>query len=378
MGLFSRYSKNGSIRVMNLENRTSSSLSDERKSTMARNSKKIRREVIVDGQKRWITADDEQDYADKLMTLASPKKNGEKHNFRDYADHWFYRFAKPNIAAVTAINYRRQLDIHIYPVIGDKNIEDLDVFSVQQIFNRLGSDMKQETKHKVRIVLNQIFKMAVEDEIIHKNPMNSPTLKIKGLPSVATEPYSVDEMRYFVSHLRDLENDLDRGWLAISSCLPLRPEEVLGLRWADIDENALTVHVRNTVTHPDRNQPVFHVYTKTASSNRVLSIPQSLVELLPDRGNDRDYVFGGVHPLSYSQLRTMCRRIARTIKYEGTITPRRFRTTVATDISATTHDLKLVQRMLGHSNPQMTLKHYDKGRSTEIAGVEAIEKCYGF
>ena len=66
------------------------------------------------------------------------------------------------------------------------------------------------------------------------------------------------------------------------------------------------------------------------------------------------------------------------LHFNETITPRRFRTTVATDISAETHDLKLVQRMLGHSTPQMTLKHYDKGRSTATDAAQAISKCYGF
>ena len=34
--------------------------------------------------------------------------------------------------------------------------------------------------------------------------------------------------------------------------------------------------------------------------------------------------------------------------------------------------------MLGHSTPQMTLKHYDKGRSTAVDASAAISKAYGF
>ena len=55
------------------------------------------------------------------------------------------------------------------------------------------------------------------------------------------------------SHLNDVKKPMDRAWLAISLSLPLRPEEVLGLQWADIDEETCTIHVRNTVTHPTRN-----------------------------------------------------------------------------------------------------------------------------
>lgn len=345
---------------------------------MARNTKKIRREIEINGQKRWVTADTEQEYASKLMALSKASAPMEKHNFTEYADRWFYGMCKPNVAEVTAINYRRPLMLHILPVLGDQMVEDIDAFAVQQVFNRLDQNTKQETKNKIRIVLNQIFKMAVEEDLIRKNPMESNTLKTKGLPSTVTEPYSVEEMQFFVSHLEDIAKPYDRAWLALCCCLPLRPEEVLGLQWADIDEDSLTIHVRNTVTHPDRNQPVFHTYTKTMLSNRTLAIPQRVIDLLPERERDYDFVIGGGQLFSYSQVRRLCTRIAKAIGYTGLITPRRFRTTVATDISSITHDLKLVQHMLGHANPQMTLKHYDKGRNTAVDGSGAIEKCYGF
>lgn len=345
---------------------------------MSRNTKRIRREIEINGVKRWVTADTEQEYASKLMELSKCSQTIVKHNFAEYADRWFYGMCKPNVAEVTAINYRRPLLIHIIPVLGEKMIEDIDPFCIQQVFNRLDPSTKQETKNKIRIVLNQIFKMAVEEDLIRKNPMDTKALKTRGLPSTATEPYSVEEMQFFVSRLESIENSYDRAWLALCCCLPLRPEEVLGLQWADIDEENLTIHVRNTVTHPDRNQPVFHTYTKTMLSNRWLTIPSRVLELLPERERDYDFIIGGEKPLSYSQVRRLCDRIARTIGYDGTITPRRFRTTVATDLSSMTHDLKLVQRMLGHATPQMTLKHYDKGRNTAVDGSEAIKKCYGF
>ena len=285
-------------------------------------------------------------------------------------------FSDPNIERVTSTTYRRQLDLHIFPVIGHLNIEDVSVSDVQTLFNRLGEDASQETKNKVKTVLNQIFKMAVEDRLIGFNPLQSTTLKLKGHSSASVEPYSVAEMRYFVNRLRDIEKEEDRAWLALSVSLPLRPEEVLGLRWENIEGNVL--HVRNTVTHPARNNAEFKEYTKTNASRRDLVIPDWIIPFLGERGRPSDFVVGGCLPATYMKIRRMRERIAKQIDYDGTITPRRFRTTVATDISDMTHDLKLVQKMLGHATPQMTLKHYDKGRSTAVDASEAICKCYGF
>ena len=183
-------------------------------------------------------------------------------------------------------------------------------------------------------------------------------------------------MRFLYSHLKDIPNQFDRAWLALSISLPLRPEEVLGLRWMDIDGRI--VHVRATVTHPTRNQPEFKEYTKTESSRRDLVIPEEMLNYLPERGLPTDFVIGGSSALTYAGLRWIRKRIEKHTGFTEQILPRRFRTTVATDISAQTHDLKLVQRMLGHSTPQMTLKHYDKGRQTATDASEAIGKCYGF
>ncbi len=340
--------------------------------------KKIRREVLLHGVKVWVTADTEQEYADKLLRLAgAAASGGEKHPFKIYVQNWFEVFSKPNVANVTALTYERQLNNHIYPTLGDKMIEDVTPADVQKIFNSMPDDAKQETKNKVKIVLNQIFKMAIDDGLIARNPLQSSSVKIKGKAASATEPYSVEQMRYLATHLEEIKRPMDRVWLAISISLPLRPEEVLGLKWADVDLENCVIHVHNTVTHPTRNEPEFKPYTKTASSVRDLTFPKEILAYLAEPGRPDEFMIGGTKPISYTQLRGIRKRVNWDTHFGETITPRRFRTTVATDISAMPHDLKLVQQMLGHASPQMTLKHYDKGRSGAIDASNAIGKCYG-
>lgn len=342
---------------------------------------KIRRKVSINGVKMWVCASTEQEYVDKVLSIAQKSQQvvdiSAKNVFRTCAERWYLTFSKPNVSRVTALTYRRQLDMHILPVIGDKNIEDITSSDIQDIFNRMKADCKQATKNKVRIVLNQIFKMACDEGIISKNPMNSMSLRIKGSSASETKPYTVEQMRYFASNLKKITGIYDKIWLALSISLPLRPEEILGLKWKDISSKTLQINVHGTVTHPDRNKPEYKPVTKTASSTRTISFPEALLKYFPDRGEDEDFVIGSKSPLSYTQLRGMCKRIQKQIGFEESITPRRFRTTVATDISANTHDLKLVQQMLGHSTPQMTLKHYDKGRHTSADAANVICECYG-
>lgn len=340
----------------------------------------IRRHVRINGTTVWITAKTEQEYMEKVVRLSGGNVmpvSKPKHPFGEYALTWLNVFSRPNVERVTSVSYEQQLKNYILPVLGEMNLEDITPADVQKIFNNMGKRMKQESKNKVKIVLNQIFKMAMNDDIIAKNPLEAPSIRIKGEKSTPTVPYSVNEMRYMAEHLIDIQSGMDRAWLAISISLPLRPEEVLGLTWADVDEVNGVFHIRNTVTHPARNEPEFKTYTKTAASIRDLAVSEELLSFLPVRGKLNEFVIGGKTPLTYMQVRRMRERIQRDIRFDGSITPRRFRTTVATDISAQTHDLKLVQKMLGHSSPQMTLKHYDKGRSTTVDATDAIASCYG-
>ena len=340
----------------------------------------IRRHVRINGTTVWITAKTEQEYMEKVVRLSGGNVmpvSKPKHPFGEYALTWLNVFSRPNVERVTSVSYEQQLKNYILPVLAEMNLEDITPADVQKIFNNMGKHMKQESKNKVKIVLNQIFKMAMNDDIIAKNPLEAPSIRIKGEKSTPTVPYSVNEMRYMAEHLIDIQSGMDRAWLAISISLPLRPEEVLGLTWADVDEVNGVFHIRNTVTHPARNEPEFKTYTKTAASIRDLAVSEELLSCLPVRGKLNEFVIGGKTPLTYMQVRRMRERIQRDIQFDGSITPRRFRTTVATDISAQTHDLKLVQKMLGHSSPQMTLKHYDKGRSTTVDATDAIASCYG-
>lgn len=89
------------------------------------------------------------------------------------------------------------------------------------------------------------------------------------------------------------------------------------------------------------------------------------------------FVLGGREPLTYTQLRRMCQRIKRETGFEETITPRRFRATVLTDIYDTTKDIKQTQFAAGHITAAMTLKHYVKNRQRRPNTAMPIAEAYG-
>lgn len=230
------------------------------------------------------------------------------------------------------------------------------------------------SKDKTKMVLNQILDAAVEDGIITKSPLRSKRIKITGKASQPTAPYTVEQMRFLVQHIGDIQDPMDRAYLAIQALHPLRLEEVLGLQGADIDPENGAIHICRAVTHPTRNQPEIKD-TKTQSSARTIGLSALAVPYLPQT-QAGEFVFGGKGPLSYTQVRKMCNRIKRDTGFSENITPIRFRTTVLTDLYDQTKDIKLAQAAAGHTTSAMTLRYYVKGRETISKAAAVVDRAY--
>ena len=336
---------------------------------------KITRTVTINGAKCWIRANTEQEYADKLLKLVGTQATAQergKHLFSEYALNWFETYSKPNIATATVKLYSHLLTYHIIPAFEGMAVENIRVDDIQRLFNNM--DTSKETKYKVKRLLNQVLNAAVDDEFLMKSPLKSDRIKITGAESTTTATYSVEQMQYLVQHIGDIKQPLDRTYMAIQALHPLRLEEVLGLKWSDIDLEHMALHVNRAVTHPTRNQPEVKD-TKTRSSIRTIGLSQLAVSYLTP-GRADEFLLGGSSPLSYTQVRRMCERIQKDTGFTEKITPKRFRTTVLTDLYDKTRDIKLVQAAAGHTTAEMTLKHYVKGRGNVVKSAAAIESAY--
>ena len=336
---------------------------------------KITRTVTINGTKYWIRANTEQEYADKLLKLVGTQDTAQersKHLFSEYALNWFETYSKPNIATATVKLYSHLLTYHIIPAFEGMAVENIRVDDIQRLFN--GMDTSKETKYKVKRLLNQVLNAAVDDEFLVKSPLKSDRIKITGAESTTTAVYSVEQMQYLIQHIGDIKQPLDRTYMAIQALHPLRLEEVLGLKWSDIDLEHMALSVNRAVTHPTRNQPEVKD-TKTRSSIRTIGLSTLAVSYLTP-GKADEFVLGGNSPLSYTQVRRMCERIQKDTGFIEKITPKRFRTTVLTDLYDKTRDIKLVQAAAGHTTAEMTLKHYVKGRGNVVKSAAAIESAY--
>lgn len=342
-------------------------------------SKKICRPVTINGKKRWISGNNEQEYAEALLAAYGGNMEDQqqtRHLFNEWLQKYYREFVQHEQDSqkhTNDITMERMMRLHILPVFEGLDVEDVTPAHVQKMIRTMKG--AAESKKKPLALVRRALDYAVEKRVIPFNPAKSSSVKLEGGKSKPTEPYSVEEMRYFVSHLQDITNPSDRNWLALITSNVLRPEEVLGIRGADIDFNTGKLFIHSTVTHPDRNQPVVKDETKTEKSTRWLTVDQETLKQLTPVGTN-EWMVGKDHPLSYTMVTKMCRRIAREISSPVPITPRRFRTTCATDLYEQTNDIKLLQEAGGWASAAIPLKHYAKGRKTTEAATAAFASVY--
>ncbi|MDY2657237.1 MAG: hypothetical protein SOV75_09540 [Candidatus Limiplasma sp.] len=127
---------------------------------------------------------------------------------------------------------------------------------------------------------------------------------------------------------------------------------MLGLRWMDIELSAnAIIYIRGTVTCPDCNQPMFAQNTKTDKSRRIIRLAEPIKPFLAP-GVAEAFVVGGDAPFSYRQVRRMCGRIQKDMRFEQRIIPNRFRTVILTDLYDITKDIRQTQAAVRHTSAQ--------------------------
>ena len=102
---------------------------------------------------------------------------------------------------------------------------------------------------------------------------------------ILTEPYSIEQMQYLVAHIPGIKNPTDKAYLAFAALHPLRPEEVFGLKYGDVDWETNKISVQRAVTYPDRNQPVIKT-TKTEASVRTIDLAPQIRAFIPKGPSD--------------------------------------------------------------------------------------------
>ena len=166
---------------------------------------------------------------------------------------------------------------------------------------------------------------------------------------------------------------------ALLYCTGMRIEEVLGLRWEDIDTERGCIHIRRAVVHPGRNMP--EIKSTKSKAERTIPLPRHLLDELSPK-EETGFLLNSYTdlsretPLSYTEAAKSFKRIQKQCGVEG-YTAHDFRDTCATEwrksgisigliaVSSDTKKLTLRNKDMSNTDPNYSVKSRIKWTSTE-------------
>lgn len=348
--------------------------------------------------REWLV---EQKHLDKMLRVGNMTVD-------EWFQYWIVHYKEGIVSANTVKNYRNRYKINVKNAIGDLKIEEVKKLDCQKIINDMFDSGKYSlgTIELAQITMHAIFKGAVENDYILKNPA-------EGLLMRRTEEkeerrvLSPDEEEVFRTYASGTMYDY-AYFLALET--GLRQGEIGGLMWDDIDFEHKTLSVKRTLLQ-ETSKGGFHFgIPKTRASRRTIPLTNAAVETLKNQSikqkklmarsknwdqNWTGLVFTTVNgkPVGNSTFREMMMKIIKNINIDrkaeakdGTFEEFKhaymhaLRHTFATRCIESGMQPKVLQKIMGHSTLAVTMDLYvhvseDMGHS-EIAKLEKARQDY--
>jgi integrase len=295
---------------------------------------------------------------------------------------WHQTCVAPHRKPSTSESYEQVMRCYIVPHLGTMVIADLTPFDVQAWINTLTNQVSARTVEYARAVLRRALNQALRWRLVSDNVARHVDLPQRVRPVVAPLTASQAQRLLATAHSHRHE-----ALYRVALSLGLRKGEVIGLRWKDIDLDKGTLTVAQTTQRLRRGLTT--TTPKSATSARVLPVPDALVQLLNahqerqqaeqqrEGWHDHGLVFPSLAgtPLEPHNLSLSFKRL---LKRAGLPTATRFhdlRHSCATLLLAQGVSPKVIQSILGHASIKTTLDIYGHvDQEQQGAALDALDK----
>lgn len=178
--------------------------------------------------------DHEAEMRVKLTNLSyQPIKTVEsKQTVQEYLEEWVEIHGKANLRPSTFAGYKCHIKNHIVPYIGNVPLKKLTPAMIDNMLKQLSDKgLSTSTCRYAQRILSVAFEAARKYRYIETNPARGILTKF-GKDAKTPDPYTVEQMQ----HLMALGSGNEWGMIFVLSGLyGLRRNEVLGLRWSNVD-----------------------------------------------------------------------------------------------------------------------------------------------
>jgi integrase len=298
-------------------------------------------------------------------------------------DKTYLPFAEENLRASTVHGYKQIWGQHLSTHFGTTALKDYKTHMGSLFLTSHAKKLGRHTIQHIRSLASGIFSHAVNVGVIESNPWHDVKVLGKTKEPGDTAHYTLQEAEDIISALVD---HVDCQLIvALAFFLGLRPGEIQGLRWEDVDSEAddqglRWIHIRRAVARNRVGE------TKTTSS--IASLPLIAPVLIPlnlwraKRGNPIEGAKheGWIFPNSKGKpvdLRSVISRTivptltAKNIEWKTLYAGRRGAATILTQL---TGDALAAKELLRHKNIAVTTDKYVKAiPEALLKGIKLLE-----
>lgn len=249
----------------------------------------------------------------------------------------------------------RSLELHIFPDLARRPINEIMPLEVLGLLQRLESAQKYDTAQKVYDVVNQVFRYAVKLRLSVFNPaaeLRGELAKVEQTHyRTITDPKRIGELLRALDSYTGMPQT--RALLQLSPYVFARPSELRSLRWCEIDREA----GQYRKSGEDMKNGIAHI---VPLSRQALAI---LDGLKPVTGH-YEFVFYNTskkQPLSEGAVRKALERLG----FLEEITQHGFRHMASTILHEMGFNSDWIERQLAHKDPNTTRTAYNHAEYLE-------------
>jgi integrase len=178
--------------------------------------------------------------------------------------------------------YEQILRVHVMPELGAKRLQQLQPTDIDRLYEGLEGKLAPKTQTQVHVVLGSCLSAAVRKGLLSANPID----RAEKIPSPGESDHGqVLDKDQLASLVQSFKNSPIYPIVAIAAFTGARRNEILALRWRDLDPVAKTLRIERSLEEtkgPVKGQGPTRRFKepKRASHKRTITIDASLVELL--------------------------------------------------------------------------------------------------
>ena len=192
--------------------------------------------------RRSVYGQSQGEVAKKLLQIRTQIEEGryvapERLTVAMWLDTWLEEYVRPSKRPATYFSYRNTIEKHLKPTMGRVVLQKLRTEHVQAAMNRaVEKGFASSTVTKARNVIHAALGQAVTNQLLSRNIVDG--VRIPKLEQEEIKPLSLDEQKRFAQKLPATSTGRALAFVLVTG---LRVGELCGVRWKDIEEDALNV-----------------------------------------------------------------------------------------------------------------------------------------